>query len=247
MNPIKNPATQAVCVRIANTLRQDGTQAASDEFKQWLNENKGIVRWEVIAMQDQIRYLSKQPQESNTMSTTYTMVSAQASTAQNVLTMLSDARLIGPHKHTKLTEARQAILEVLPKLYAELNRMEKVTGKNMFRVSEAVTNMYGRASWVSHNDMMSLLEGTLEAFIGEYTEEAVQEAIIADGTNVEAIVEGVVYVSEQGTQWKVERPNRWNYPAVWLLTSRGEWTIAHGYTKSVLQNWLGAGTITKLK
>lgn len=121
--------------------------------------------------------------------TVFTLVTAQGTAAQSILTMLADARLIGSDKHTKLNEARNAILEVLPKLYAELNRMEKATRKNLWNVYRAIMKMYGRARWADHNQMMSILESTLEAYIEDAMAEVIAE---------EEAVEAVEAVSEPG-------------------------------------------------
>lgn len=107
---------------------------------------------------------------------TYTLVSAQGIAAQSMLNMLHDAKLIGDDQHTKLNAARESILEVLPKLYAELNRMGKVTGRSMVNVKMAVMQMYGRSRWADHNQMMAILEAALERFVEEYNEEEAPSA-----------------------------------------------------------------------
>lgn len=119
------------------------------------------------------------------MSNPFTLVTAQGTAAQSILTMLRDVRLIGSNKHTKLNEARSAILSVICKLYAELNRQEQVTRKNLINVHNVVTNMYGRASWAAHNDMMATLESALEAFITEATLEMIAAEELAAVLNRE--------------------------------------------------------------
>lgn len=103
---------------------------------------------------------------------TFTLVSAQATAAKNIITLLTEASLLGQHKHTKLNEAREAITVVLSKCSTELSRMEKVTGKNLWYVYMAMTEMRGRARWADHDNMMNTVEATLKGFITEYTNEA---------------------------------------------------------------------------
>ncbi|ANZ52229.1 hypothetical protein Ahp2_47 [Aeromonas phage Ahp2] len=97
---------------------------------------------------------------------------AEAQAAQLCLTILTDAGLIGENLVTKLRDAQQAILACLPKMYAACNQVEKETGKNMFRVSEAVVQMFSRAKWADHDAMMTRVEALLVAFVEEVKEEA---------------------------------------------------------------------------
>lgn len=92
---------------------------------------------------------------------------AEAQAAQLCLTILTDAGLIGENLVTKLRDAQQAILACLPKMYAACNQVEKETGKNMFRVSEAVVQMFSRAKWADHDAMMTRVEALLVAFVEE--------------------------------------------------------------------------------
>lgn len=187
----------------------------------------------------------------------HTLVSAQGTAAQTVITLLTEARLIGSNKHTKLNAARESILEVLPKLYAELNRIEQVTRKNMYNVVMAVSNMHGRAKWADHDNMMSILEAALEGFIAEaatveVTTEAATTEVTTDTASVtteSATTEvelDVVYVSALGTQWKLSKPAHWPVPAVWLLTPSG-WVMQVDISIARVQYWLNIGAITKLK
>lgn len=59
MKPIKNEETQALCVELAGMVRRGDTLAASDKLRQWVAARPKIVRWEVLAIQDQVRHLSK--------------------------------------------------------------------------------------------------------------------------------------------------------------------------------------------
>lgn len=123
---------------------------------------------------------------------TFTLVSAQATAANNIITLLTEARLLGQYKHTKLSEARESITVVLSKGYAELNRMEKVTGKNMHNVWMAVTQMRGRAKWADHDNMMDILEAALKGFITEYTVETTVETAVETAVELSETVEVVV-------------------------------------------------------
>lgn len=58
MKPIKNEETQALCVELAAMVKQGDSLAASDRLRQWVAARPKIVRWEVLAIQDQIRYLA---------------------------------------------------------------------------------------------------------------------------------------------------------------------------------------------
>lgn len=55
MKPIKNPETQKLCELVAATYKID-KQKANTMFKDFVSENNP-KRWEVLAMQDQIRHL----------------------------------------------------------------------------------------------------------------------------------------------------------------------------------------------
>lgn len=59
MRPIKNAETQALCVELAGMVKRGDTLAASTKLRQWVGARPKIVRWEVLAIQDQVRYLSK--------------------------------------------------------------------------------------------------------------------------------------------------------------------------------------------
>ncbi|APU00775.1 hypothetical protein [Aeromonas phage Asp37] len=98
------------------------------------------------------------------------LTKAQSQAAQECLTILTDAKLIGSDLLTKMAECRTAILETLPKAYQSINAVEESTGENLDKVRNAVTNMYGRGKWADHDAMMNMVEGALESFIQEHME-----------------------------------------------------------------------------
>ncbi|APU00439.1 hypothetical protein [Aeromonas phage 3] len=114
------------------------------------------------------------------------LTKAQSQAAQECLTILTDAKLIGSDLLTKLTECRETILAALPKMYQSINAVEASTGENLDKVRNAVTNMYGRAKWADHDAMMNMVEGALESFIQEHMEAVgEQEAAIDEPVKAE--------------------------------------------------------------
>lgn len=101
---------------------------------------------------------------------TITIEKAQSQAAELCLTILTDAGLIGDNLITKLPAARDAILECLPKMYAVCRQVEGETGKNMYLVSKAVVQMFGRGKWADHNEMMGRVEAAFRALIVEEVE-----------------------------------------------------------------------------
>lgn len=105
---------------------------------------------------------------------TITIEQAQSQAAEICLTILTDAGLIGENLITKLPAARAAILEALPKMYAACRQVEGDTRKNMFLVSEVVSQMFGRAKWADHDKMMDAVEAGLKALVLEAQEEVLE-------------------------------------------------------------------------
>ncbi|AWH15026.1 hypothetical protein [Aeromonas phage 85AhydR10PP] len=101
-------------------------------------------------------------------------IKAQAEAAQQCLTILRDAGLIGDNLLTKLADTRTAILEVLGKMYQVCNKGEEATGESLERVRNTVTQLYGRAKWADHDAMMDMVEGALEHFIKEAKETTIE-------------------------------------------------------------------------
>ncbi|MGL4755240.1 MAG: hypothetical protein ACRCXB_23010 [Aeromonadaceae bacterium] len=95
------------------------------------------------------------------------LIQAQAQAAKQCIAILTEAQLIGSELVSKLPAARAAILSSLPKLYAVCKEVERTTGKNMYRVSSAICNMYARAKWADHDKMMDAVEADLVAFVSE--------------------------------------------------------------------------------
>lgn len=56
MKPIKNEETQKICEKIAEIYLTGEKEKANIMFKEAVSTMK-VSRWELIAMQDQIRYL----------------------------------------------------------------------------------------------------------------------------------------------------------------------------------------------
>ncbi|AWH14547.1 hypothetical protein [Aeromonas phage 13AhydR10PP] len=105
-------------------------------------------------------------------------IKAQAEAAQQCLTILRDAGLIGDNLLTKLADTRTAILEVLGKMYQVCNKGEEATGESLERVRNTITQLYGRAKWTDHDAMMDMVEGALEHFIQEAKETVAEVATV---------------------------------------------------------------------
>lgn len=101
-------------------------------------------------------------------------IKAQAQAAQQCLTILRDAGLIGTDLLTKLADTRAAILEVLGKMYQVCNKGEEETGESLECVRNTITQLYGRAKWADHDAMMDMVEGALEHFIKEAKETTIE-------------------------------------------------------------------------